>query len=119
VLLLFIPFVWGLGIILSATTITFKKGGAALLGSVLTLISGAYFPVELFPGWLATIAALNPMTTAIDALRGTLLGDAGWSQVGSAAAVLAPAAAITLALGIVAFRLAARRERRRGTIGLY
>jgi ABC-2 type transport system permease protein len=119
VLLLFVPFVWGVGIILSAATITFKKGGAAVLGSVLTLTSGAYFPVALFPGWLASIAKLNPMTAAIDALRGTLLGDAGWSEVGHAAAVLAPGAAVTLVLGILAFRLAALRERRRGTIGLY
>jgi ABC-2 type transport system permease protein len=119
VLLLFIPFVWGLGIILSAATITFKKGGVALLGSVLALTSGAYFPVDLFPGWLATVAELNPMTAAIDALRETLLGDGGWAEVGHAAAVLAPGAVVTLALGIVAFRLAARRERRRGTIGLY
>jgi ABC-2 type transport system permease protein len=119
VLLLFIPFVWGLGIILSAATITFKKGGAALLGSVLTLISGAYFPVELFPGWLESIAKLNPVAAAIDALRETLLGDAGWSAVGDAAAVLASGAVITLVLGVIAFRLAARRERRRGTIGLY
>lgn len=119
VLLLFIPFVWGLGIILSAATITFKKGGASILGSVLTLTSGAYFPVGLFPGWLSGIAKLNPMTAAIDGLRGTLLGDSGWSEVGRAAAVLAPGAAVSLVLGIVAFRLAARRERRRGTIGLY
>ena len=34
VLLLFVPFVWGLGIILSAATITFKQGGAGLLGSL-------------------------------------------------------------------------------------
>ena len=67
----------------------------------------------------AKLAKLNPMTVAIDALRGLLLGGSGWSQVGDAAMVLAPAAALTLALGILAFRLAARRERRRGTIGLY
>lgn len=119
ILLIFLPFVWGLGIILSATTITFKKGGAAIMGSILTLTSGAYFPVALFPAWLAVIAELNPMTTAIDGMRGALLGGTRWSEVGHAVAVLLPAAAITLALGVVAFRLAARRERRKGTIGLY
>jgi ABC-2 type transport system permease protein len=119
VLLLFVPFVWGLGILLSAATVTFKKGGAGILGSVLTLTSGAFFPVALFPGWLSTVAKRNPMTVAIDALRGALLGDSGWTEVGHAATVLVPGAAVTLALGIVAFRLAARRERRRGTIGLY
>lgn len=118
-LVLFVPFVWGLGIILSAATITFKKGGAAILGTVLTLTSGAYFPVNLFPGWLSAIAKLNPMTAAIDGLRGTLLGDSGWAEVAHAARVVAPGAVVTLTVGIAAFRLAARRERRRGTIGLY
>jgi ABC-2 type transport system permease protein len=118
-LFLFVPFVWGLGIILSAATITFKKGGAAILGTVLTITSGAYFPVTLFPGWLSTIAQLNPMTAAIDGLRGTLLGDSGWGEVAHAARVVAPGAALTLTAGIAAFRLATRRERRRGTIGLY
>ena len=108
VLLLFVPFVWGLGIILSAATITFKQGGAGLLGSLLVLTSGAYFPVTLFSaGFLSKVAEHNPMTVTIDALRDLLLGGSGWSEVGDAAAVLAPAAAVTLALGIVAFRLAA------------
>ncbi len=119
VLLAFVPFVWGLGILLSASTITFKKGGASIVGTLLTLTSGAYFPVALFPGWLSSIAELNPMTATIDAMRATLLGGAGWSPVGHALAILAPGAMLTVVLGIVAFRLAARRERRRGTIGLY
>jgi ABC-2 type transport system permease protein len=119
VLVLFVPFVWGLGIILSALTITFKKGGAAVLGSVLVLLSGAYFPITLFPSWLSRLATLNPMTAAIDALRETLLGGAGWSAVADASAVLVPGAILTLTLGVIAFRLAARRERRRGTLGLY
>jgi ABC-2 type transport system permease protein len=119
ILLLFVPFVWGVGIILSAATITFKKGGAAILGTILTLTSGAYFPITLFPGWLSTIVRLNPMTSAIDGLRATLLGDSGWGEVAHAARVVAPGTAVSLTVGIMAFRFAARRERRRGTIGLY
>jgi ABC-2 type transport system permease protein len=119
ILVAFIPFAWGLGIILSASTITFKKGGAAILGTVLTLTSGAYFPVDLLPAGLAKIASVNPMTAAIDGLRATLLGGAGWSEVGQTLVIVVPGAALALTLGIVAFRLAARRERRSGTIGLY
>jgi ABC-type multidrug transport system permease subunit len=115
----FVPFVWGLGIILSAATITFKKGGAAILGTILTLTSGAYFPTDLLPTGLARIAALNPMTAAIDGLRATLLGAAGWSEVSQTMRIVAPGAVVALTAGIIAFRLAARRERRRGTIGLY
>jgi ABC-2 type transport system permease protein len=119
ILVLFVPFVWGLGIILSAATITFKKGGAAILGTVLTLTSGAYFPVNLLPDSLAKIADLNPMTAAINGLRETLLGAGGWPEVGATAKIVGPGAVVALATGVIAFRLAARRERRRGTIGLY
>ena len=88
VVLLFVPFVWGLGIILSAATITFKQGGAGLLGSPGSS-RRRYFPVTLFSaGLLSKVAEHNPMTVTIDALRDLLLGGAGWSEVGDAAAVL-------------------------------
>ena len=73
----------------------------------------------MLPDWLAALAELNPMTLAVDAMRETLLGDGGWSEVGTALLVLVPASLVTLALGIVAFRAALLRERRRGTLGLY
>jgi hypothetical protein len=59
------------------------------------------------------------MTLAIEAMRESLLGDGGWSDVSTALLVLAPSSLATLALGIVAFRAALLRERRRGTLGLY
>src|SRR5829696_5939428 len=49
VLLAFIPFVWGLGIITAAGALTIR-GSTAGVGfgvSVLTLVSGAYFPLDL------------------------------------------------------------------------
>ena len=118
-LLCFIPFVWGLGILYAASTVTFKVAGGGFVVSIITLTSGAYFPLSVLPDWVETLAGLNPMTLAVDAMRETLLGDGGWSDAGSALLVLAPASLLTLALGIVAFRAALLRERRRGTLGLY
>jgi ABC-2 type transport system permease protein len=118
-LLLFIPFVWGLGIALAAATLTFKKGGLTVALPLLTLTSGAYFPLSLFPDWLSALAELNPMAIAITTMRESLLGDAGWSDVDRALLVLAPSSALALTIGIACFRLAIRREQRRGTIGLY
>jgi ABC-2 type transport system permease protein len=120
ILLCFIPFVWGLGILYAASTVTFKvAGGGGFLVSILTMTSGAYFPLSVLPDWLATLSELNPMTLAVEAMRESLLGNGGWSDVGAALLVLAPASLVTLALGIVAFRAALLRERRRGTLGLY
>ncbi len=121
VLLVFIPFVWGLGIASAAATLTFKRGNAGIgfLVAILTLFSGAYFPLELLPDWIATAAHANPLALAIGAMRNALLGGTGWAGVGPALLVLVPLSALSLAGGILAFRAALRRESRRGSLGLY
>jgi ABC-2 type transport system permease protein len=119
VLLSFMPFVWGLGILYAASTLTFKVTGGGFVVSIITLTSGAYFPLSVLPDWLQTLAAANPMTLAVNAMRETLLGNGGWPDAGRAVLVLVPASVVTVALGIVAFRAALRRERRRGSLGFY
>ena len=120
-LLAFIPFVWGLGVLTAAMLLTFRRGtgfigfGAVILG----LLSGVYFPLTLLPGWLSGIAENNPVGLAIQGMRDSLLGGAGFSDVAPTLGLLVPFAALSLAVGIGAFRLAVRLERRRGTLGLY
>ena len=121
VVLFFIPFVWGLGLISAAGTLTFR-GGSTGVGfgiTLLTLGSGAYFPLELLPGWVETVAKVNPMAIAIDGMREPLLGTVDWGESLQHLIVLTPMSAVSLALGIFAFRLGLQRERRRGTLGLY
>jgi hypothetical protein len=48
-----------------------------------------------------------------------LLGGAGWSEALADVALLIPLSGLTLAGGILLFRLALDRERRRGTLGMY
>jgi len=121
ILMVFIPFIWGLGILGAAATLTFRRGsGIVGLGaSVLTLTSGSYFPVQLFPGWVQTPIRLNPIAIALNASREALIGGTGWSQILPAVLALVPFMILSLAVGIVAWRWALRRERRRGTLGLY
>lgn len=121
IILLLIPFVWGLGLASAAAVMTFKSAGAGLgLGAtVLTLTSGAYFPLELLPAWFTPIAELNPLAIAIDGAREALIGGRGWTSTASDLALLAPFSVLGLAGGAFAFRVALRRERRRGTLGLY
>jgi ABC-2 type transport system permease protein len=121
VLLAFIPFVWGLGIITAAGALTIR-GSTAGIGfsmSVLTLVSGAYFPLDLFPTWIQTLAEVNPLAIAIEGMREALLGASGWSDVAGDIARLVPMSVASLVGGVVAFRLALRRERRIGTLGHY
>jgi ABC-2 type transport system permease protein len=121
IVIAFVPFVWGLGVVSAAAMLTFRGGstGVGLGVTLMTLASGAYFPLELLPDWLANVAEYNPMAIAIDGMRDAILGGAGWSEVGPTVAFLVPCSLLTLAAGVLAFRLASRRERRRGTLGLY
>ena len=121
VVLFFIPFVWGLGLISAAGTLTFR-GGSTGVGfgiTLMTLGSGAYFPLELLPDWVETVAKVNPMAIAINGMREPLLGTVDWAETLGHLIVLAPMSAVSLALGIFAFRLGLKRERRLGTLGLY
>ena len=121
VLLAFIPFVWGIGVLSAALVLTFRRG-AGLVGFgalLLAFASGAYFPVDLLPGWIAAAASYNPIAIAVEGIREGLLGTAGIAETVPVLARLLPLAAASLALGIVTFRIALRRERRLGTLGLY
>ena len=121
ILLAFIPFVWGLGVLAAAGVLTFRRGdGVVALGmGLLTLASGAYFPLALMPDWLAATAAWNPIAIALDGMREVLLGNAGWDEVATDVAELIPLSILALVVGMWAFRIALRRERRTGTMGLY
>jgi ABC-2 type transport system permease protein len=87
----FIPCLWGIGLALAGAILTFRRGhGVTTLGTAaLSLTSGAFFPLTVLPHWLASIAAVNPISISC------------------------------LLLGAVAFRLALARERRKGTLGAY
>jgi ABC-2 type transport system permease protein len=120
-MLAFLPFVWGLGLMSAAAILAFRRGGGAtgFVISFLGIASGAYFPLTLLPGWLETVGEFNPFARVLEGMRDALLGGAAWGPVvADALALLAPSA-VLLAAGAAAFRLALRRERRNGTLGLY
>jgi ABC-2 type transport system permease protein len=120
-LLAFMPFVWGLGVVSAAAIVTFRRGsGLVAMGTlVLALLSGLYFPIDLLPGWLTTVAEQNPIALAVEGMRDALLGGAGLSELAPTVAVLLLMSTAALLAGMVAFRLALTRERRLGTVGLY
>jgi ABC-2 type transport system permease protein len=121
VLIAFVPFVWGLGLMSAGAILTFKRAtaGVGVIVALMTLSSGAYFPLTLLPGWAESVARYNPLAIATNGMRNALLGGTGWSGVGTDLAILAVLSTIAVAAGIAAFRLALGRERRLGTLGLY
>ena len=92
ILLAFIPFVWGLGVVAGATILTIRRGGGMVGFGVLALAlaSGIYFPVDLLPGWVEATADFNPIALAIEGIREALLGNVTASETASILAVLTP-----------------------------
>jgi ABC-2 type transport system permease protein len=117
----FLPFVWGLGLASAAAALTVRggAGGVGLAVALMTLVSGAYFPVDLLPGWLAATAEVNPIGITLEGMRTALLGGSGLETLAHDIVALLSFSAIALVGGTVAFRLALDRERRAGTLGLY
>jgi ABC-type polysaccharide/polyol phosphate export permease len=120
-LLAFIPFGWGLGMISAASVLTFRRGGGAISTLVFFLVVGSnsYFPIEVVPTWARPLVEVNPLTITLDAMRSTLLGGTGWEEVLPAMVKVIPLSAASIMVGMWAFGLALKRERRRGTLGLY
>lgn len=117
----FVPFVWGLGIVNAGFLLTFRRGASAgALGvTLLTAFSGAYFPLTLLPDWLEPTAEANPIAIAVQGMRRPLLDGADWGATAHDIGLLLPISIASLLVGSVCFRLALRRERRRGSLGLY
>jgi ABC-2 type transport system permease protein len=119
-LAVFLPFVWGLGIINAAAMITFRRGGAGanFIFTLMVLGSGAFFPLALLPHWIQTISAANPLARAIDSFREALIGGS-WAHLPSNILVVGIAALVTFSVSAFTFNLALARERRRGTLTAY
>jgi ABC-type polysaccharide/polyol phosphate export permease len=113
VMLAFVPFIWGLGLLGAAAMLTFRRGGGAVMigATILGLLSGAYFPLDLLPGWLEAVASVNPVAIAIDSVRQALLSGDGWARAPRACRSAAPRYAHTA-------RLAPDRNRLDGAAGL-
>ena len=60
-------------------------------------ISSAFAPLDTMPGWMRTLAALNPVAHAADALRGNVLGTA---TIGDTLLALVAAMALWIAVTV-------------------
>lgn len=69
----------------------------------LFFLSGALFPLENLPAYLATLTAINPVTYIVDALRGLLIGIQYYGGLENVL-VLAGFALVANLVGIKAFR---------------
>lgn len=117
----FMPFVWGLGMVAASAILTFRRGAGlvSLIGAGLSLGSGAYFPITVFPEWVQDLVRWSPITVAFESTRQALIGGQRWSQLLPEVAFLSVSGALAMAAGLAFFRWALNREIRLGSLSQY
>lgn len=108
--------------IASAAVVLLVKRGDPISGPLyqLTLVlSGAIFPVELFPAWLELICRLTPAYYGVRGLREALLTGGGFAGIADEIAVLAAFALVGLPLAVRLFAAAVAQAKRLGVLGSY
>lgn len=120
-LIAFMPFVWGLGMAGASAILTFRRGAGimSLLGAGLSISSGAFFPITVFPQWVQDIARWSPITVAFEATRQALIGGHGWTRLAPEMLYLAGTGIVAMGFGLMFFRWAIDRELRLGTLSHY
>jgi ABC-2 type transport system permease protein len=107
-----------LGVLFGAVVLIVKRG-EVLAGMVtfgMGLVSGAFFPVSVLPGWLEPLGAVVPTRFAFDGLRSAIFEGGGWG--GDALALLA-FTAVGFPIAVYAFSRALAHARRAGTLSQY
>jgi ABC-2 type transport system permease protein len=108
--------------VLSASAILWLKKGdplAWILGGMGTMLGGAYFPIEVLPGWLQKVSFLIPITYSLDALRLTMLKGYSVQMAARPILILSVMAATLLPLSLLVFAAMVRKGRREGTLMQY
>lgn len=110
----FAPF----GLFMTAALIIFKqtRAGATFIITVLTVVSGVYFPVVLLPNWLRWLSDIQPFTPAVDLLRNVLVGTPLRESAALSVVKLVVFPAVLLPVAIWTVNAAVDLARRRGTI---
>ncbi|MGB3634934.1 MAG: ABC transporter permease [Rubrobacteraceae bacterium] len=87
-----------------------------IVSSLLLLVSGVYYEVDVLPGWMQTIAKISPVTYALNGARDALLDGAGITQLWSSIATLLVMGVVFVPLGLLVFRVGESYAKRTGKL---
>ncbi len=95
-----------------------ERGGqmAFTMQSVLLLVSGVYYSIDILPGWMQVVSHLSPATYAIDGVRKGLIDGVPLSQLGGDIWPLLVMGTVFIPFGLWAFGAAERYAKRTGKL---
>lgn len=98
----------GFGIVAAVLPLLSPEKGqqvSYIVSSVLLLVSGVYYEVGVLPGWMQAIAAVSPVTYALQGARAALQDGAGVAELWVSIWPLLIMGAVFVPLGIFVFHL--------------
>jgi ABC-2 type transport system permease protein len=109
----------GFGIVAAVLPLLSPEKGqqvSYIVSSLLLLVSGVYYPVEVLPSWMQAIATVSPVTYALEGSRAALLEGAGVTQLWESIWPLLIMGAAFVPLGLYVFNLGERYAKRTGKL---
>jgi ABC-2 type transport system permease protein len=109
----------GLAMVVAILPLLFVERGAQMaftMQSVLLLVSGVYYSIDVLPGWMQVISHLSPATYAIDGVRTGLIDGVPLTALWGDIWPLLVMGALFIPFGLWAFSAAERYAKRTGKL---
>ncbi len=109
----------GLGLIAAVLPLMSpEKGsqGTHIIQSLILLVSGVYYEIEVLPAWVQPFSFLSPATYTLRAIRETMLHGAGLTDIWPTLAGLAVTGAFLIPAGLAVFLFAESWAKRNGKL---
>ena len=121
VLLAAMPSIYGLGFAFASLVLAAKEANAFvfLVRGLVMIFCGITYPISVLPGWMQTVAAWQPQTYVIHAIRSAVLTGANLPELLPDLLPLLGFGGAWLAAGYLAFVWMERRVHRTGALGQY
>ena len=87
-----------------------------IVSSLLLLVSGVYYPVDVLPGWMQAIATVSPVTYALGGTRRALLEGTGAAELWGSIWPLLIMGAVFVPLGLWVFHVGEGYAKRTGKL---
>ena len=87
-----------------------------IVGSILLLVSGVYYDIDVLPGWMQEIARFSPVTYALRGIRGALLDGTSTGDLWPNIWPLLIIGAVTVPAGLMIFSAGERFAKRTGRL---
>jgi ABC-2 type transport system permease protein len=111
----------GIGILWGALVLLLKRGEVirTIIGFLIVVFSGVFFPPSLLPQSVQSIAGLIPLTDALEGMRLVLLQGHDFDQLSAIVWRLAVFATALLAIGVAGFNRAVAIGKHTGSLTQY